>query len=367
MAGAISTSDTGSTVLIYNWLDGSATNSIFFGGRPWDSRRNADESGTVLRVALEEAFGTSSPVNLHLIGHSHGFQVAISAATSGDLGVTRLTALDAPADFAAKFLSGSVDWSDLITAIEDDTIFVDNYITVTGVQQSSAKVRNVELPGLGIGSHGYPREWYTSATEADAGFGLFWSPSFLEDPITGHYSQDPTNDLALVYETFVFFGDPILNPVSPTTLFIAGGVVEDPIAGTVTFTEFSSAYWHSEIELGANDRTLMLDYQFLDVGDGDEMAVWIDGAMHYRVVGVSIGTDAKTAAIDLSMLALGTHMVSVALHSYGGSGSSFQVSNFQILSQAPISVPALGTGALGLLMATLCVAGVARIREVRRA
>ncbi len=118
--------------------------------------------------------------------------------------------------------------------------------------------------------------------------------------------------------------------------------------------------------MGANDQTLMLDYQFLDVGDGDEMAVWIDGEMHYRVIGVSIGTDAKTAAIDLSMLALGTHMVSVALHSYGGSGSSFQVSNFQILSQAPISVPALGTGVLGLLMATLCVAGVARIRGVRR-
>ena len=76
----------------------------------------------------------------------------------------------------------------------------------------------------------------------------------------------------------------------------------------------------------------LIFYQFLNPGDGDQLGLWIDDELRFIITGNLAGTNSYTTDIDISDLSAGDHILSVALHSYGDTGCSVNVTDFTMIS-----------------------------------
>ena len=99
--------------------------------------------------------------------------------------------------------------------------------------------------------------------------------------------------------------------------------------------ESSPAFWDSIIELDENDMSVQFDYEFLTVGDGDQLGIWIDDQLLLIVTGELSASGLQTTTIDISSLEAGAHLLTVALHSTGDANAEVFVGNFQAISVVP--------------------------------
>jgi hypothetical protein len=87
--------------------------------------------------------------------------------------------------------------------------------------------------------------------------------------------------------------------------------------------------------LDAGDVTITFDYEFLNIGDGDQLGIWIDDGLRLIVTGELAGLGLQSTSIDISDLDAGQHLMTVALHSTGDANSQVFVGNFQTISVIP--------------------------------
>ena len=112
----------------------------------------------------------------------------------------------------------------------------------------------------------------------------------------------------------------------------------------------SSAFWHLAFTKGANDTTIEFTYDFDEPGNGNQLGIWVDDGLRFIITGQLVGTETYTSDIDISDLAIGDHVLSVALYDYGGSDASVDVGNFTMISvPEPSTAALLAAGVVGLV------------------
>jgi formylglycine-generating enzyme required for sulfatase activity len=391
LARSIAHKDPGSTVLMFNWLDMSATPSgIGFASK---SRDNTDLAATLLWNSLLSACShLHDPQNqIQLYGHSHGARVATEAAyqlSKANAPVRHITIADSPdgirSHLAINVWNGNADnqlQSSLAKIKADITsgkTFIENYCSEFGLPYFGKllgplhDVTNgyveVQLdPNNGWGAnHAYPNVWYTKANNQSTELGLEWSPLLGSTYFTldKFYEQDWRDPL-----TGVIYPDRelVLKSASGTiggsdwntyrSMYLTGtskdGNVQSYLNGNL-YTEDSPAFQDGIFTVNEGDNAIAFNYQFLNQGDGDEIGIWIDGELRFRQVGELIGSDIESTTIGISGLEPGEHAITIALHNYGEQNASVYVGDFQL-----ISVPEPRTLSL-LALAALCLAGYAR-------
>jgi len=200
LAEAITSADPEAVVLVYSWVDESATpmNAL----SAIRSQLRTTVNGQRLAVALERALSDGDH-RIHLLGYSHGAKVATIAATLLEPAPAQLTILDSP-ESALPVLGGALNdltgyLRVLASGRADDVTFVDNYVSEYGMRYGEraglgAVVDTVLDPGTfpleraGTG-HSYAWAWYVeSAEQLDRGVGFAWSP-LVGDPATPMATQ----------------------------------------------------------------------------------------------------------------------------------------------------------------------------------
>ncbi len=375
LAESISRRDPSSTVLMYNWLDDSATANIT---QPYKSLANTDNNGLRLADAIESACDLDA-VETHFLGHSHGSRVAVVAAvelSKKHKPTGHLTIWDSPENFLPEVFGGSNDLHatpylpKLRKDIRGGDTFVDNYFSFFGeayelVDVGSGLV-NVRLVPGSFSPHEYPMEWYVKANRSNSDeIGLAWSP-LADDHYSGldaHYKQD----WEIFPGIFDSFRELVLksenntigpnyrerHPLGYVSLFAEGSVIESD--GGATLTESSPAYWHLLFETTGKEESLEFEYQFLSPGDGDQLGIWMDGELRFVITGELVGTQPMDSIIDITNLEAGEHSMTVALHSIGETGASVYVGAFNVGAFNAVAVPEPSTlvllfmGAVGLL------------------
>lgn len=381
LAGGIKTADPDSEILMYSWIDGSATD-----GSAWqywyadDSRANTDQAASLLSAQLQSALGLDRSESIHLIGHSHGARVATLAAASLKNGVAgtnveHLTLFDSP-----EFVIGGGDnllWPDLYslgigTDVGNGDTFVDNYFSKYGrayrpilaqINPLAPAVHDglvdIELRAseymdpYGTTAHSYPREWYMAAAANGASVGVNWSPwgSTPIDVLASDYTQSEYFEFVLQesdsrsIERRWTLAKAHTDEIRLENFQIESGT------GIGRGTESSPAFWDMLLELDEDDAWIEFTYEFIDVGDGDQIGIWLDGDLRFLVTGIDVGMGIRYGRIPVDDLGSGTYALTVALHSYGEANAIIDVGDFQTASviPEPVSLALLTLGGLALL------------------
>ena len=93
-----------------------------------------------------------------------------------------------------------------------------------------------------------------------------------------------------------------------------------------------SAISHSTFITQVDDTLLRFDYQFANVGGGDQLGLWVDDQLRFILTGLTAGTDFQSASVDISDLSPGNHYLSIGLEKYGNQAADVSVGNFTIVS-----------------------------------
>jgi hypothetical protein len=317
LASVIAAKDSNSTILMYSWLDQSAT--LF----PWDSTARAEGMGNLLALTLRYNAGFdpsfyASGGKLHLVGFSHGCEVAAEA--TADLQafgthVDQLTLVDSPEG----------GWS--------HGVYSDNmvYVTLNGVQNIGTgagqtvvdsylgQQGSFPLPNPGVITHSYGTtnhdiQHLTLLLNQESNISIPWAPMVADGNVTGEYF-------------------PIQRTVVPQTLNTQGLVSVNPL--NTVLTKSVDTEWDTAITTALQDTSFAFNYQFLTPGDGDQLGVNVDGQLRYLSEGDLAGTDNHTASFDISDLSPGQHNFTFTIYSTGVATSSLSVSNFVVLAMPP--------------------------------
>lgn len=237
--------------------------------------------------------------------------------------------------------------------------FIDNYITLFGTPycyQKSDGLIDIDLGAVnpdGIGSHGYPLTWYSWASgyttpEYEKIEAIWWSPlkGSLYQNIEPGYER-----LGCCLDDRHHLTEQNLCTAQSTTstneLVITSSTTEGEVTETsnsVQLTESSPAFWNAVFVKSEDDLYIQFDYQFLAVGDGDELGVWVDDKLKFIMPGITAGTDKRSSTIGISGLEPGEHVLTVALHDFGEANADILVSNIKMVSKALNSPPIANAG-----------------------
>lgn len=373
--------DPGATIFFFSWIDWSATSSVL---DPWESEKNTDMAGQVLDQAISAALTSVTPGKIHILGHSHGAKVATVASVGLSGGhPAHLTLFDSPEygwivteGGAANKLYQSPYLPALPPSRSAGGTFVDNYYSFFGECYNTfpglsplvdymLDARMCSSTDWGC-SHGYPMIFYQAANQStNKSLGVWWSPllgtqyqklfadykqtwgfksplSFMAGPncwgrpsASASATQPPGGSAAKVT------GSPKPQPraaLSSRPLALAGATAEGNAAsagGTVTLKEPGSAFLTVPFTKRAGDDSILLDYRFARTGDGDELAVWIDGVQHRLLKGTVAGTGGRSTAVGIDHLKNGPHRLVLALHATGQADAEVAVSNLRQVSLTP--------------------------------
>ncbi len=388
LAYALTQADPKAIVLAYSWIDDSAT-ADYFGSIPADAYQSEAYTalnGTRLADALEQALPATFHADgglLHLIGHSHGSKVATVAAVAltqtgnPNFGIAHLTVLDSPEDDSYLVSEGDAAnnlWyflGALNIGRSAGQTFVDNYIsefdspfgpiqgvnpltgtTTTALQQ----IVDVNLNGgvlfhsVDLGSlHGYSFSWYGGGSLAWAQnlvpvVADQWSP--LVNPSTpatlaGSYTQSwteatqPQFALAAGPQTNTATETPAFTSLAPSDTSVTAGSTFDSPSGTLTLIEdgSSTATFNGSFSPEDNLAGISFNYQFSNVGQGDQLVFSIDnGPIYYVMTGTVAGTGQGVGTLSLSSYAGAwfDHTIQAQLSpAAGSSGASVTITNMQ--------------------------------------
>ena len=384
MARMMSEQDPGSKVYAFSWIDKSATSELSasdLGSLRYAalSQSHTEASGDVLRDALMDTLSDAWDGQLHLLGHSHGSKVVTEAALGlegSGVDVSGLTVLDSPetgvtlGGIASLFTGGSNNIENKLRelAVLSPETFIDSYYSKFGEAYGLSGVVDVFIQAEHLadiafdvsGRHAYPIDWYIAASEQTSDLALHWMDVM---PDEDHYIQD-----WLLDDDVDSSRELVLSPYNPTILdnpLVENGIklvelASEGVVGLafdalgrqiVRLTENSPSYFHSLVVFEEGDINLLLDYEFVQAGDGDEFGIWIDGEQLLILSGLFADSEG-TAVLDISGFDPGVHVLTFALHSYGDANAEFLVGNLrtQSLSQSipePTSILILGLMLLG--------------------
>ncbi len=383
LADALQTADPTAAVVMFSWVDQSATSDSPLQARL--ARLATEVNGHRLAVAINQAltpdFATQGGL-LHLIGHSFGANVVTTAALALDHPPRQVTLLDSPEVELTRLGGAKNDLQYTLPRLDigrgPGQTFVDNYISLLGQQYSTAPgldqvvdVRTQPPSGSPGEQHSFAIVWYTdSVASARPPVGYGWSPLTGYD-VTGvgqSYTQDSVADPVrltedapppspAVHSTLRVTELPLVSTVAdqavadPARAAEAAGVsvqASGPTTADVTFTTTGDSLW------------LLFDTRITG-SPGDLVTLFIDGRVRSQ-----IGVDASRSlrpsdVVILYDLSPGSHVLSVAL---GGatpdqpaSTTAASLSNLRVASTGGI-VRNLTDGQTNDLTAVVAVVGV---------
>ena len=348
--------DPGSIVIGYSWVDQSATSSNPFAAR--SSRSHTDDNGALLAWLVEGIIGDEFTGNLGLFGHSHGSRVATTSALAlekAGIDVNHLTLWDAPEDSKSTAVGGKVYLQNLLDDLENDygigngerDTFVENYFSQFGWSYGGDVV-DVELQPEhleGIGGimslkHSYPLQWYANASliTDDVAFnwfnnepeaGTLWYQDWLDE----NGEVDFSKEYVLSMQTDIPITEDIYQttPVTiPSPFWFKGEYVPEE-GDFFRLKQQSPAFWYSTVVIGENDVALLFDYEFLVIGEGDQLGVWIDEELMLLLTADLIGDGEHTAVIDLSGFDPHLHFLTLAFYDQSEMDSEVRIGNFQMV------------------------------------
>jgi hypothetical protein len=327
------------TVMLFSWIDQSATPLD-----PFDARlgENATEiNGHRLAVAVDQALADGWDGELHLLGHSFGSNIATTAALALDAPLRQLTLMDSPDDELARLGGAGNDLRYKLPRLDigrsAGSTFVDNYISEIGIRYG-------DLPGLELvadtrlappdggfsTSHEYPLVWYADVLQAGSTappIGPWWSPLLGGDPATvgAYYVQlDSAQPLMLTEEEG--------RPSAGVAADLAWMVVPLELGtggSTLTVGDRADAV---EVDLSTTERSLLLEFGIVFDGPaaGATLDVAVDGRLRYTAVGPDAGVGAPGAVVLLWDVEPGKHTLTVTLTG-GGDGATATLSDLRIV------------------------------------
>lgn len=352
LAASIQAADPAATILMYSWVDQSATDmSALAASAPERATEvNGHRMATAIDQALAPGFTAGGGV-VHLIGHSFGANVATTAALALDAPPRQLTLFDSPEVNLARIGGAKNDLRYKLTRLDvgrgPNQTFVDNYISLVGEPYAGypglGQVVDVRLKppssDAGVDKHQYPIGWYAdSAADRSAGVGLWWSPlmgaSVANLATTWQQtSSDPAQELSL--EAQGSAPSPDANAyVSYTSTAIAG-----PEAGPSVATTIETV---SNVEFTTDDDSLWLTFDLSLAGTAtDTFHLFIDGRERSSFAPPAAGTGTDGRFLILYDLGSGTHTLSLAVEgitngSTPSSSASARLSNLRISSTTDI-------------------------------
>ena len=206
LAEALAARDPHAIVVVYSWIDDSATASNLLAQRRAYSRteQHGRRLARAIEAALHPRFGDRGG---QLVGHSFGARVATIAATELARPPRHLTLLDAPDAGIVTMLNTHADLPRWLRRLPigtgDGETFVDNYISAMGTTyrwndglEEVVDVQTTPPNGLLDVSprHVWAAEFY--AQTADRPFGIGWSPLLAGSPPRGCFRR-PYDAIAL--------------------------------------------------------------------------------------------------------------------------------------------------------------------------
>ncbi len=352
LAASIQSADPTATILMYSWVDQSATDmSALAASAPERATEvNGHRMATAIDQALAPGFTAGGGV-VHLIGHSFGANVATTAALALEAPPRQLTLFDSPEVNLARIGGAKNDLRYKLTRLDvgrgPNQTFVDNYISLVGEPYAGypglGQVVDVRLKppssDAGVDKHQYPIGWYAdSAANRSSGVGLWWSPLMGASDATlattwEQTSSDPAQELALVAQGSAPSPD-ANSSVSYTSTAIAG-----PDAGPSVATTVETV---SNFEFTTDDDALWLTFDLSLAGTAtDTFHLFIDGRERSSFAPPAAGTGTDGRFLILYDLGSGTHTLSLVAEgitnaSTPSPSASARLSNLRISSTTDI-------------------------------
>jgi hypothetical protein len=345
LLGALQTADPSAAVLMFSWVDQSATTSDPLSAR--DAEDATEINGHRLAVAIDQALAPGWSGQLHLVGHSFGANVATTAATALGAPPRQLTLMDSPEVALARFGGAKNDLQYKLPQLDigrsAGQTFVDSYISLVGAPYNGLpgldQVVDVRLaPPSGDSAaeeHEYPTVWYRQAleTKGDPATGPWWSPLLGGDPATAgrsYQEQDQATPTVLSQ----------LEPPPPTSATDAMAVATAPLqlsgGGGSTVALVADAATTATVSFPTEITSLRLEFGVaFGAGSSGTLTLALDGRARYTAAGPSYGTGDAGAFVLLWDLDPGLHTLTATLTG-GQPGDQVTLSNLQIASSADI-------------------------------
>ena len=352
LASSIQAADPSATVLMYSWVDQSATDtSALAASAP---ERATEVNGHRMATAIDQALATdfsSRGGQMHLIGHSFGANVATTAALALSSPPRQLSLFDSPEVNLTRIGGAKNDLRYKLTRLDvgrqPNQTFVDNYISLVGEPYAG-------YPGLGqvvdvhlkppasdaaVDKHQYPIGWYAnSAATKSSGVGLWWSP-LMGATVTSlattwnQTSSDPAQELQLVAEGVA------PSSTDNASVSYVSTAIADP---EMTLTVSSGGETVANFDFTTDKDSLWLTFTTSVSGSpNDTFHLFIDGRERSTFAPSSDGTGSDGNFLILYDLESGTHTLSFALESTTSSTpltspASGQLANLRISSATDI-------------------------------
>ncbi len=327
-AQALQAGDPTSTVMMFSWVDQSATADNPFEAR--NPEQATEVNGHRLATAVDKALAPNFQADggqVHLIGHSFGASVATTAALSLAVAPRQLTLLDSPETKVPELAGAKNNLRYKLPRLDigrgPGQTFVDNYVSYVGMRYSTfpgleaiVDVQTAPPPDAGpAAKHEFAVVWYrSSAQDASADVGVWWSPLIGGNvaSLGTFYSQpDPADPLALDE----IEGPPLAGVNSQLLLPTTDLVVPGP---SVTLGRETTTW---NLTFSTDEQSFWLDFDLRWAGaPGDEVSVFVDGRQRYQAALPVAGTGSPGAFLALYDVAPGNHVMSVVLSGPSATG-----------------------------------------------
>ena len=320
LAAALQRADPAATVLMFSWIDQSATDlSALAASSP---ERATEVNGHRFAQALDEALVpdfSAAGGQVHLIGHSFGANVATTAALALDRPPRQLTLFDSPEVDVTRFGGAKNDLRYKLPRLDigrgPAQTFVDNYVSLVGEPFAGYPgldgVVDVRLTPPSNDSGGEKHEfaigWYgDSATTVGSGVGYAWSPLTGAD-VTGlgaSYVQpqaDTPLDLTEVKGPPPTGVDDLVG-LATTPLVVPGPPDGALVAGDAAPT--------TNLTFHTDETSLWLTFDLaLDGEAGDTALIFVDGRQRFTAAVPDAGSGSDGAFVILYDEAPGEHVL----------------------------------------------------------
>jgi hypothetical protein len=343
LLAALQTADPSAAVMMFSWVDQSATASDPLSAR--DAEDATEINGHRLAVAVDDALAPGWQGQLHVMGHSFGANVATTGALALAVPPQQLTLMDSPEAAVARLGGAKNDLRYKLPRLDvgrtPGQTFVDSYISLVGQPYSGLpgldQVVDVRLaPPSGDSAaeqHEYPTVWYRQAleTRGNPPTGPWWSPLLGGDPAAAGRSyaeQDRATPTVLTQ----------LEPAPEATTTDAMAVTTSPLelsgTGTATSSLTGAAGTVATVNFPTTATSLTLEFG-VDFAGAGTLTLAVDGRARYTATGPAHGTGAPGAFVLLWDLDAGLHTLTATLTG-AAAGEQITLTDLRIASSADI-------------------------------
>lgn len=379
LAASLQKADPSSTVLMFTWVDQSATDVSAFAA--YAPERATEVNGHRMATAIDQALVpgfVAGGGQVHLIGHSFGANVATTAALALSAAPRQLTLFDSPEVNLARIAGAKNDLRYKLPRLNigraAGQTFVDNYISLVGERFSVfpglGGVVDVQLAPPTADNGGQKHEfaigWYTasaSVTNPTEGYG--WSPLIGANNMNvGTYwvQNSPTDELGLTQVQ----GPPAPSVSNEIALAAQPLVVPGQADNLNAIRVSGTGIVTSNLSFVTDEDSLWLTFSVdLRGRPGDTLQLFVDGRQRSIAAVADDGMNPAGQFVILYDIEPGTHVLTTTLggptpDTAADASTSAVVSDLQIVSTAditrnvePSDARRLATWAFILLIVTL--------------